>query len=214
MKRFSKNKGILIIVLAILCVIAEFVILRIVLNPEIERTEEIRNQSKHIEDKFTLNQTEFESFKFKFEGGWGTYLSYEIETNGSIIFLVLNKDGYDDLKENGRYSDIDDDDMFKDEEYNEDDEVVQDAAYAEDQAYIVVMNDAINYTKVKLEVFVYPAVPITPAYVVFFFLIAGINLVGIIIFIVLIATRGITKNQDKTPQNTKIMPTRRELIET
>ena len=214
MKKFSKNKGILIIVIVILCVIAEFVILRIVLNPEIERTEEIRDQSKHIKDKFTLNPNEFESFKFKFEGGWGTHLSYEIDTNNSIIFLVLNKDGYDDLKENGTYSDIDDDDMFKDKEYDDEDEEKRGVAYAEDQAYIVVMNDAINYTKVKLEVFVNPSVPITPGYVAFFFLIAWINLIGIIILIVIITSYGITKDQGKAPQKTQIVPSRRISIET
>ena len=214
MKKFSKKKGILIIVLVILGVIAEFVILRIVLNPEIERTEEIRDQSKHIKDTFTLNQTEFERFKFKFEGGWGTYLSYEIETNSSIIFLVLNKDGYDDLKENGRYSDIDDDDMFHDEESDEDDEDVRGAANAEDKAYIVVMNDAINYTKVKLEVFVYPSVPITPWYAILFTLLALINLLGIIIPTIIITSRRITKDQGKAPQKTQIMPSRRISIGT
>ena len=185
-KKFSKKNVILIRVIVILCVLAEFVIIRIVLNPEIERTEEIRDQSKHIKDSFTLNPNEFESFKFKFEGGWGTYLSYEIETNNSIIFLVLNKDGYDDLKKNGSYSDIDDDDMFKDEEYDGDDEDEQGGANAEDQGYIVVMNDAINYTRVKLEVFINPTVPITPGYVAFFFVLAGINILGIIVLFIFI----------------------------
>ena len=193
MKLQEKKRNIILVVGIISFLVVEIMVLAILMAPEIKREKEQRNQVKDIDDTITLINESYKKYEFALEGGYSANVQYEIETNASILFMIVNEDGYDEFKEDRSVDDIDSDNLFHDKDIE--DETEEGSKSAESNGFVIIHNTDLEHAKVEYEIKITPSVSITPGYVAFYWLIGMLNIIGIIIIVLIVISRN--KNYSK-----------------